>query len=91
MKLVFPLDLALLEALKAEYKKEAERKGNTWLDMKLGDLFILLQEEQDEVQELINNGDVHDTKILEELKDSILVSCMVYRVLLADHKGLYKE
>jgi hypothetical protein len=91
MKLVFPLDLALLEALKAEYKKEAERKGNTWLDMKLGDLFMLLQEEQDEVQELINNGDVHDTKILEELKDSILVSCMVYRVLLADHKGLYKE
>jgi NTP pyrophosphatase (non-canonical NTP hydrolase) len=81
MILDFPLKLPLLRELKDEYMKEAKNKGNSWRTMPIGTLFVKLQEEYDEVQECINNGSVYSNAMLEELKDLILVACMIYEVL----------
>lgn len=89
-KLAFPLTVELLEALKIEYKIEAKDKGNSWLDMKLGDLIIEFQEEYDECQELLNDGKIGN-ELLEELKDLMLVSFMLYQVSKHYMEGSYKE
>jgi hypothetical protein len=81
MILDFLLKLPLLRKLKYEYMKEAKDKGNSGRTMKIGDLFMKLQEEYVDVQYCINNGSIYSNTMLEELEDLILVACMIYEVL----------
>ena len=73
-----PLTPKLIRKLHEEYMLNRKQKGDTWADMTLGDIIIIFQEEYQEVQELLNDGKIGN-EILEEIKDLMICSAMLYQ------------
>lgn len=74
-----PISYEVVIDLKRKYMHEYTKKGNTWTKMSIHELQIKLREEYQEVEKEFNYEP--NLKTLEELKDLMLVTGMLYRKL----------